>query len=183
MKSRNSKTGERPLDRLFIDQLADMHSAEKQLARALPLIAKAAHSEDLKALLAAHQEETKGHAETIEEIADNLEVKLPRKTCHAMSGLIKEGVMILAENIKSSALDTGLIAAGLKIEHYEIASYGTLCRWAKELGYKHELAQLISILNQEKLAETLLSRMLRGAGGLKKLVQKVSLEKALEVHH
>jgi ferritin-like metal-binding protein YciE len=74
-------------------------------------------------------------------------------------------------------LDDALIAAGRKIEHYEIASYGTLCRWAKELGYTHELTQLLSILSQEKLADALLARLAEGAGPLKELVKEVSQER------
>ena|SRR5437660_1099111 len=137
-------------------------------------MAKAARSEDLTELLKTHREETKGHADSIEQIAEALGAKWPRKTCHAMRGLIAEGVIAMLKNIKSSILDTALIAAGCKIEHYEIASYGTLCRWAKELGHPHELAVLVSILNQEKLADTLLVELSRGAGPLKELVSRVS---------
>ena len=132
MKPRTSSNLENPLNELFVSELADIHSAEKQLAKALLLMAKAAQSKDLKELLEVHQDETKGHVTAIEEIAESLGVKLPRKTCHAMRGLIEEGVIAMLKNIKSSVLDTALIAAGRKIEHYEIASYGTLCRWAEE---------------------------------------------------
>src|SRR6185437_11677446 len=176
MKSTNTSNGDTALDKLFISQLADMHSAEKMLSKALILIAKAARSQDLKELLELHQQETKGHADTIEQIAASLAVKLPRKTCHAMKGLIEEGVIGMLKNIKSSVLDTALIAVGCKIEHYEIASYGTLCRWAKELGYARELALLVSILNQERLADTLLVELSQGAGPLPEVVRRVSLE-------
>jgi ferritin-like metal-binding protein YciE len=167
-----------PLRKLFIDQLADMHDAEKRLAKAIFLMAKAARSKDLKALLQVHMEETKGHAETIEEIAATLEEKLPRKTCHAMKGLIAEGVELMLEKIASPALDTALIAAAQKIEHYEMASYGTLCAWARQLGFMHEFAQLKSILSQEELADALLTGVALHQAPLKELVGRVSLERA-----
>jgi ferritin-like metal-binding protein YciE len=177
MKRSISSTAKKPLHKLFVAELADMYSAEKQLSKALILIAKAANSEDLEALLQVHQKETKGHVETIEDISKTMGVKLPRKTCKAMRGLLEEGVMTLLHDLASPALDSALIAVGRKIEHYEIASYGTLCRWAKELGYTHELAQLLSILSQEKLADTLLTRLGEGAGPLKEVVKQVSQER------
>jgi ferritin-like metal-binding protein YciE len=179
MKRDNSPTANQPLRKLFLLELADMHSSETQLSKALILITKAARSKDLKALLKMHQRETAGHAATIEEIAESLEVKLPRKTCHAMRGILKEAVAGLLSNLTSSTRDAALIAAGRKIEHYEIASYGTLSRWAKELGYTHELAQLLSILTQEKLADALLARLAEGAGPLEELVKEVSAERIL----
>jgi len=154
-----------------------MHSAEKQLAKGLFLMAKAARSEDLKKLLEVHRQETRGHAAAIEQVAESLRVKLPRKSCRAMKGLIKEGVVATLNNLKSPALDSALIAAGIKIEHYEIASYRTLCRWANAMRYTRVLAILISILNQEELAETLLVELSRGAGPLKEVVRRVSLKK------
>jgi ferritin-like metal-binding protein YciE len=84
---------------------------------------------------------------------------------------------VMLKNIKSPALDTALISVGRKIEHYEIASYGTLCRWAKDMGYTHEVAVLVSILNQEKLAETLLVELSQGASPLKEVVRRVSQKK------
>jgi ferritin-like metal-binding protein YciE len=177
MTSTNSSNTESPLHELFLSELANMHSGEKQLARALPLMAKAADSEDLQALLETHQKETKGHAEAIEDIAESLGAKLPHKTCYAIRGLIEEGVLGMVKNIKSPVLDAALITAGRKIEQYEIASYGTLCRWAKEMGYEHELAVLVSILNQEKLADTLLAELFKGAGPLKEVVRQVSQKK------
>jgi ferritin-like metal-binding protein YciE len=178
MTPKNSTTAGMPLRKLFIDQLADMHDAEKKSAKAIFLMAKAAHSEDLKALLEVHMKETKGHAETIEEIAASLEEKLPKKTCKAMKGLIAEGVVLMLEKMTSPVLDIALIAAAQKIEHYEMASYGTLCAWARQLGYTHELAQLKSILSQEELADTLLTGVALGTAPLKELVGRVSLERA-----
>ena len=177
MKSRTASNVGNPLHELFLSELGNMHSAEKQLAKALPLMAKAAESKDLKALLETHQKETKGHAEAIEEIVESSGAKLPKKTCYAMRGMIEEGVVGMVKNMKSPILDTALITAGRKIEQYEIASYGTLCRWAKDLGCAHELTVLVSILNQEKLADTLLAELFRGAGPLKEVVRRVSQKK------
>jgi ferritin-like metal-binding protein YciE len=171
-------TPETPLRKLFIDQLADMHDAERKLAKAIFLMAKAARSEDLKALLKVHMKETEGHAKTIEQIADSLEEELPKKTCQAMKGLIKEGVELMITNLAHPVLDTALIAAAQKIEHYEIASYGTLCRWAKEMGLTRQLTLLLSILTQEELANELLMGLRAGAAPLKKLVERASLQRA-----
>lgn len=178
MKSSDSTNTGNPLRKLFLDQLGDMHDAETKLAKAIFLMAKAAKSEDLKALLQVHMHETKGHAETIEEIAANMQEDLPKKTCKAMKGLLKEGVEMMIENIASKDLDEALIAAAQKVEHYEIASYGTLCRWAKELEMPHALAKLVSILNQEQLANELLAGLRSSDIPLKKLVERVSLQRA-----
>lgn len=179
MKSTDTTTTtDNPLRKLFLDQLGDMHNAEKKLAKAIFLMAKAAKSEDLKALLQVHMKETEGHAETIETIAEHMQEELPKKTCKAMNGLLKESVIAMIENLGSRDIDEALIAAAQKVEHYEIASYGTLCRWAKEMGMQHELAQLVSILNQEQLANELLAGLRSSDIPLKKLVERASLQRA-----
>jgi ferritin-like metal-binding protein YciE len=180
--SRFSQEAEDPahtaLRELFLAQLADMYDAEKKLTRALPLVAKAANGGDLKALLEVHLGETKGHVETIESIAEGLEVELPRKSCHAMTGLIKETVGLLIKEFRSTALDAAVISAGQKIEHYEIASYGTLCAWARVLALQHEYALLESILDQEKNADYLLTGVAKGNVPLKELIEQMSLKNA-----
>lgn len=153
-----------------------MHHAEKLLSKALILVGKAARSEDLKALVEAHQKETVGHVKCIEEVAASLEAKLPHRKGPAMTRLIEETVLLIAKAAGSPVLDSAIIAAALKIEHYEIASYGTLCAWAERLGFRHEFPQLKSTLNQEKLAESLLTSLSEGARGLPNLVEETSLK-------
>ncbi|HEX4342279.1 MAG TPA: DUF892 family protein [Verrucomicrobiae bacterium] len=164
------------LSKLFEDQLANLKSAEHQLTFAIPILEAAAKSKDLKTLLHIHLEETKGHLATVKQVADSLEVKLPGKTCKGMKGLIKEAVGILIHALHSDDRDNAIIAAAQKIEHYEIASYGTLCAWAAQLGYTHEGALLASTLSQEKMADTLLTGVARGKS-LEKLVKNTSLQR------
>jgi ferritin-like metal-binding protein YciE len=166
----------KPLYGLFLEQLAEMHSAESQMAKALPLVAKAAQSEDLKALLELHLKETQGHVATIEQIAGGMGENLAKKTSYAMRGMLKEAVVLMVTKVNSPLLDTALIAAAQKIEHYEIASYGTLCAWARELGYPHELALLTSTLKQEKHADMLLTGLATGSLPLAELIKELSLE-------
>jgi ferritin-like metal-binding protein YciE len=167
-----------PLRALFLEQLAEMESGEHQLTLALPVLIKLTQCDDLKALLQIHLTETKGHLECVQTVGDSLGEKLKSKTNHAIRDMIKETVQLAAKKLNSSVLDIALIAAAQKIEHYEIASYGTLCAWAKALDYKHELALLTSIREQEKMADMLLTG-LANKRPLKELVEKTSLKKAL----
>jgi len=147
------------LHSLFLDQLGDAYDAEKQLTEALPKMAKAALSGELRSAFESHLKETIGHAEALEKIAESLGEELPKVTCKAMKGLIKEGEQMMKENKHSKSLDAALIAAAQKVEHYEIATYGTLCAWAEEMGHNHELALLSSTLQQEKNADTRLTEI------------------------
>lgn len=162
----------------FLNQLAVMLSAEKQLTKAIPILIKAARSNDLKELLKLHLEETKGHVKTIQDVADSLGKKIKRKHCRAMTALIEETVMSLTMHLTSEVRDALLIAAGRKVEHYEIASYGTLCSWAKQQECSHELALLLSVLRQEKLADALLEKLSTHEALLATLIENVSLRKA-----
>jgi Mn-containing catalase len=155
-----------------------MHTSERELSLALPLIIKAAKSQDLKALLRLHLTETKNHAESVKDVAKTLAVELPTKGCKRMTGLIAEGVKVIGKRLISSEQDASLIAVGQKIEQFEIDSYKALCATAKEQRYTHELAVLTSILNQEKLASELLGKLAAGKSGIKKLIEQVSLKKA-----
>jgi ferritin-like metal-binding protein YciE len=162
----------------FLDQLAEMHTSEKELTLALPLIVKAAKSKDLKELLKIHLTETKGHVKTIEAVAEFLKVKLPKKSCKPMTRLIEEGVKVIAKRLVSHEQDAALIAVGQKIEQFEIAAYTTLCAQAKEMEHTHVVALLTSTLGQEKLANELLGGLAKGGVPLKKLIEQVSLKKA-----
>ncbi|WP_435926819.1 ferritin-like domain-containing protein [Dryocola sp. BD613] len=139
------------LNDLFIHELSDIYSAEKQITRALPKMARAATDKKLIAAFEAHLEETRGQIERIDkivEITDGLRIK--RMKCHALEGLVEEAQEII-ESVEAGPLrDEGLIGAAQKVEHYEIASYGTLSTLAQKLGYKEAAKLLEQTLNEEK---------------------------------
>src|SRR6185295_4357552 len=122
------------LQTLWIEELRDLYNAENQLLKALPKMAEGASSPELKQMFEDHLEETKGHVERLEEIFEKLDEKPTGKTCKAMKGLVEEGSEILEEKGEEAVLDAGIIAAAQKVEHYEIASYGTVVAFAKILG-------------------------------------------------
>jgi ferritin-like metal-binding protein YciE len=179
-KSYERNSTNEPLHDLFLQELGRMHDAEKKLALALPLVAKAARSDDLKNLVEIHLKETQGHVDSIQKVAESLGEELPNLSCKAMNKLIKEVVTTLTKNLISPARDIAVIAVAQKIEHYEIAAYGTLCTWAKQLGYIHELDLLISTLRQEKTADELLTGIAQRSGSLAELIGKHVLEKVIE---
>lgn len=139
------------LHKLFLDELADVYSAEQQLTKALPKMAKAAQSDELREALEQHLEETEEHLTRLEQAAESLDETLKKKTCEAMKGLLKEGDEIVKEQKNSTALDAGIIAACQKVEHYEIASYGTLCAWAEQMGHD-EVLELLRQTEEEEIA-------------------------------
>jgi ferritin-like metal-binding protein YciE len=143
---------------LFLDELKDIYNAEKQLTKALPKMAKNASSEELQEALTTHLEETEGQIERLEEVFKSLGKTARGKTCKAMEGLIEEGKELMEEDAEPSTMDAALIAAGQKVEHYEIATYGTLITWAKVLGYDAKVIDLLKQnLNEEKQADKILS--------------------------
>jgi len=141
------------LHELFLDELADVYNAEQQLTKALPKMAKAAESDELREAFESHLEETQTHVTRLEEAVEKLGESLKRKTCAAMKGLVEEAQELMKEQKDSSALDAALIAAAQKVEHYEIASYGTLCAWAKQMGHDDALELLNETLEEEKAAD------------------------------
>jgi ferritin-like metal-binding protein YciE len=147
------------LNELFIDELSDLHDAEKQLTKALPKMAKAAQSDELREAFESHLEETKEHVSRLERAAAAIEEKLKRKPCKAMQGLVEEGSELMQEKKGYPVLDAALIAAAQKVEHYEIASYGAVCAWAKELGHDEALQILEETLEEEKAADSKLSEI------------------------
>ena len=122
------------LKKLYLEELRDVYNAEQQLVKALPKMAKGASSDELKQAIEDHLDETKTHVERLEEIFSALDENAKGKTCHGMKGLIEEGSEILDEKGEESVIDAGIIAAAQKVEHYEIATYGTLRAWADLLG-------------------------------------------------
>ena len=147
------------LEEAFIHGLSDIYSAEKQLVKALPKFAKAASNPKLAEGFMNHLEETQGQVERIDEIVENLEIKLERMTCKAMEGLVEEGDETAKEIEKGPVRDVMLIAGAQKVEHYEIASYGCLVEIAKKLGYKDAAKLLTETLEEEKATDEKLNKI------------------------
>ncbi|WP_243042392.1 ferritin-like domain-containing protein [Dyella sedimenti] len=155
-------TAIKSIEDLFIHALSDIYSAEKQLTRALPRLSRAASSSELSQAFQAHAEETQGQVERIDRIVDLLDIRLKRIKCAAMEGLVDEGRDII-ESIASSPLrDAALIGGAQKVEHYEIAAYGTLCALARQLGYKDVVPLLEDTLKEEKNTDKKLTAMAEG---------------------
>jgi ferritin-like metal-binding protein YciE len=147
------------LKKLYVEELRDVYSAEQQLLKALPKMAKGASSDELKQAFEDHLEQTKGHVERLEEIFETLDEKPTGKTCKAMKGLIEEGSEILKEDGEDSVLDAGIIAAAQKVEHYEMATYGTLRTWADLLNEDEAASLLQETLDEEAQADKTLNEL------------------------
>jgi ferritin-like metal-binding protein YciE len=150
---------DKTLDDLFLDTLKDIYYAEKQIVKALPKMAKAAQSPDLKAGFEKHLDETEGHVERLEQIFELLDKPARGKTCDAILGILEEGKSIMEEFKGTSALDAGLISAAQAVEHYEMARYGTLKSWAGQLGMKDAVALLDATLKEEMATDKTLSAL------------------------
>jgi len=137
----------------LVHELKDLLSAEKQLTAALPKLQKKATSEKLRQAFADHLAETEGHVERLKEAIELLGKAARAEKCDAMAGLIKEGEKILKEEAEDDVKDAMLIAAAQKVEHYEIASYGTACAWAKLLGLDDVLKLLKQTMAEEEAAD------------------------------
>ena len=147
------------LEKLYINELRDLYSAESQLLKALPKMAKGASSAELKEAFENHLAETETHVERLEQIFKDLEENPKGKTCHGMKGLIEEGSEILEEEGEESVLDAGIIVAAQKVEHYEMAGYGSVRAFAQLLG-QEEAAQLLqTTLDEESKANELLNQL------------------------
>ena len=138
-----------PLEELLVDELKDLYSAEKQIVQALPRMAKAVSSPELRRAMERHLEETKRQVQRLEQIAEDLEVRLTGKKCKGMEGVIAEGKELLEEDFDENALDAGIIGAAQKVEHYEIAAYGTARTHAEMLGYTKIARLLQQTLDEE----------------------------------
>ena len=141
---------EKTLRDLFHDTLKDIYYAEKKILSALPKMAKAAQSEQLRAAFEKHESETEEHVNRLEQVFEEIEHKPQGKTCEAIMGIIEEGQEVMKEFKGKAALDAGLIAAAQAVEHYEIARYGTLKTWAAELGLDEAVKLLDETLSEEK---------------------------------
>lgn len=147
------------LDDLYLDQLQDMHSCERQLVKALPKMAKAADHAALKQAFIEHLEVTKGQLDRLDTILEGLGKTAGRKICEATVGLVKEGAELIDADADPQVRDVGLIGAAQKIEHYEIASYGCLRTYATLLGRKADIAALEKTLSEEKSADEALTAL------------------------
>jgi ferritin-like metal-binding protein YciE len=147
------------LKKLYVSELRDLYNAENQLLKALPKMAKAASSEELKDGFEKHLEQTKGHVERLEQIFEGLDENPKGKTCKAMKGLIEEGSEILKEDGEESVLDAGIIVAAQKVEHYEMAGYGSVRTFAQLLG-QNKAAELLQItLDEESETNEILNKL------------------------
>ena len=147
------------LEKLLIDELKDLYSAEHQITKALPKIAKATTSEELKAALQNHLRETEGQIERLDKIGTILGKKLTGKTCDGLKGVLTEGASVLEEVEEGTVRDAGIISAAQRVEHYEMAGYGAVREYAMLLGMNDVAALLDETLKEEKAADQKLSKI------------------------
>jgi len=147
------------MDDLFLAQIKDLYDAEKQLVKALPKMAKAASSQELRQGFQEHLDQTKGHVSRLEQIFDQLGQKASGTKCEGMAGLIDEGEEIVDEIEQSPLRDAGLIGEAQKVEHYEIAAYGIVKTFARMLGHGQAVTLLEQTLNEEKQTDQKLTQL------------------------
>lgn len=147
------------LEDMYMDLLKDLYSAEKQLVKALPKMAKSAEASDLQNAFQEHLKQTEGHVERIERIFSDMDSSPRGKKCVGMEGLIAEGSEVMKEDAAPEVMDAALIAAAQKVEHYEIAGYGTARTWAQQLGYDSAARLLQQTLEEESMANEKLTRI------------------------
>jgi ferritin-like metal-binding protein YciE len=146
----------------FLDELRDTYDAERQLTKALPKMAKASTSPELRAAFEAHLEETRGHVDRLEQVFQSLDEKARGKHCEGIAGIIDEGKSIMEEDFDEATMDACLIAAGQRAEHYEMAAYGTLVAWARGMGHTEAERLLQATLDEEKAADEKLTSIAEG---------------------
>ena len=147
------------LEDFYIEELRDILDAEKQLLKAMPRMAEAATAPELREGFEMHIRQTEEQLKRLQQIFKRLEEPAKGKKCKAMEGLIEEGKEIMEEGLEPDVLDAALICAAQKVEHYEIATYGTLCTWAGALGYRNAKAALGSNLDEEEKADKKLTKI------------------------
>lgn len=147
---------------VFIDELRDVYDAEKQITKALPKMAKAASSPELRAAFEEHLEQTRGHIERLEEAFASIEEKVRGKHCDGMAGIIEEGKSVMGEDFDDSTMDASLIGAAQRVEHYEMAAYGTLVAWARAMGHTEAADLLQENLDEEKATDEKLTALAEG---------------------
>jgi len=143
----------------FIDELRDAYDAEKQLTKALPKLAKAASSSELRSVFEKHLEETRGHVTRLEQVFESTDEPAKSKHCEGIAGIVEEGKSILDEDFEGTTMDACLVAAGQRAEHYEMAAYGTLVAWARAMGHVEAADLLQQTLEEEKAADRKLTAL------------------------
>ena len=146
----------------FIDELRDTYDAERQITKALPKMIKACTSEELRSAFESHLEETRGQVERLEQIFELLDEKVRGKHCDGMAGIIEEGKSVMEEEFDEATMDAVLIASAQRVEHYEMAAYGTLVAWAKDMGHNEAAELLEQTLSEEKAADEKLTTIAEG---------------------
>jgi ferritin-like metal-binding protein YciE len=149
-RERAMSVKDKHLNDLFLDTLKDIYFAEKQILKALPKMAKAAHSDKLRTAFEKHHDETESQIERIEQIFEMMDKPVRSKTCEGIQGILDEGKEIMEEYKGTEALDAGMLAAAQAVEHYEISRYGTLKQWASQLGMRDVVRLLDQTLQEEK---------------------------------
>jgi ferritin-like metal-binding protein YciE len=144
---------------LYIDELRDLYNAEKQLTKALPKMAKAASSQELRNGFTRHLEQTQGHVERLEQIFEALGERPSGKKCMGMEGLVEEGTELMEQDFEGNIMDAALISAAQRVEHYEIAAYGTVCAFGELLGESHHVSLLQQTLQEEKQTDEKLTEL------------------------
>ena len=145
--------------KLYVDELKDLFSAENQLLKALPKMARAASSDELRTGFEEHLEQTKIQVQRLEEIFESLDESPKGKKCVAMQGLVKEGSEVMEEGFEDAVLDAGLIGAARRVEHYEMAAYSAVCEFAKVLGQTKHASLLEKTLTEEKRTDEKLAKL------------------------
>ncbi len=165
---------EKTLHDLFLDTLKDIYFAEKQILKALPKMARAAESQEAKAGFLKHRDETEGQIERLLQVFELIGKPARGKTCEAIQGILAEGEEIIEEYKGTAALDAGLISSAQAVEHYEIARYGTLKAWAKQLGLKDAVPLLDATLQEEIATDKKLTALGESSANTKASVTKAS---------
>jgi ferritin-like metal-binding protein YciE len=147
------------LKELYVEELKDIYNAENQLVKALPKLAKAAASNELRRGFDEHLEQTKGHVARIEQIFEMLDESPKGKKCAGMEGLVEEGSEVMKEGLEGAVLDAALIGAAQRVEHYEIAAYGTVIAFAQSLGESEHISLLEETLSEEKETDEKLTEL------------------------
>jgi ferritin-like metal-binding protein YciE len=150
------------LHEAFVDELRDTYDAEKQLTKALPKMAKAANSPELRDAIESHLEETRHQVERLEQVFESLDEKPRGKHCDGIAGIIQEAQAIMKEDFDESTADACLIASAQRAEHYEMAAYGTLVAWARAMGHDEAADLLQETLDEEKAADEKLNTLAEG---------------------
>jgi ferritin-like metal-binding protein YciE len=151
------------LRELLVDEIRDLYSAERQLTKALPKMARAATSDELREAFEAHLAETEAQIERLDSVFESLDEKPRAKHCEGMAGIIEEGSSLIGEDFDGAVLDAGLIASAQRVEHYEIGAYGSVIAWAKALGLTDVARTLDETLAEEKATDEKLNTLAEGS--------------------